>query len=428
MTEDIKKVNQSDHIDRISDLPINVIDGILQHLPIRDIAKTSVLSRKWRYMWVSIPHLEFGDEFFDYCYNRDIEHQIPNIISDILLGHNGPVSKFTLKVPCYFTYRITSLYKWILFLSKNGIKVLVLVNHNQADSIPSHLFSCQSLTSLKLDQFNKLSLPHNFCGFKNLLSLNLIHIRIDSNSLERLISGCPVLVKLIISRCIGFDCINVSAPSLKVLRIYNEGETKSIFFKNATNLTDLALIMGRHINTDRGSGADFINGLPKIERLHLREGYIQFLSSGSNHLTLRNSTNSLKCLELVGLDFNRSGELLFIVSLLKSSSILRELVIKSYTVPVVPPSDYLKALYLNSYCLTHLEKVSITVGTAYEHAVCLIRFLLASSPSLETLTFKVGFGLKQSDAPILLNISRDLLQFGRASQRAEVKFVYHGLT
>jgi hypothetical protein len=56
-----KKANQDDHIDGISDLPCNVIDGILEKLNIRDLVRTSILSTKWRYMWTSVPRLEFGD-------------------------------------------------------------------------------------------------------------------------------------------------------------------------------------------------------------------------------------------------------------------------------------------------------------------------------------------------------------------------------
>ncbi|PNX71480.1 F-box/FBD/LRR-repeat protein [Trifolium pratense] len=62
-----KKAKQDDHIDRISNLPINVIDGILEHLDIRDRVRSSVLSTKWRYLWASVPRLEFESKFFDRC-------------------------------------------------------------------------------------------------------------------------------------------------------------------------------------------------------------------------------------------------------------------------------------------------------------------------------------------------------------------------
>ncbi|XP_022749083.1 putative F-box/FBD/LRR-repeat protein At4g03220 [Durio zibethinus] len=46
-------------IDRISDLPDVVLHHILFHLPIKTIAQTSVLSKRWRSLWSSFPDLDF---------------------------------------------------------------------------------------------------------------------------------------------------------------------------------------------------------------------------------------------------------------------------------------------------------------------------------------------------------------------------------
>ncbi|CAL1392425.1 unnamed protein product [Linum trigynum] len=43
--------------DRITDLPADVIQRILVFLPIKDAAKTSILSRKWRHQWRGIKEL-----------------------------------------------------------------------------------------------------------------------------------------------------------------------------------------------------------------------------------------------------------------------------------------------------------------------------------------------------------------------------------
>jgi hypothetical protein len=52
----------------------------------------------------------------------------------------------------------------------------------------------------------------------------------------------------------------------------------------------------------------------------------------------------------------------------------------------------------------------------------LIRFILANSSSLKTLTFEVGFCSDELDAAVLLGISQDLLRMERASQTARVEF------
>jgi hypothetical protein len=66
--------------------------------------------------------------------------------------------------------------------------------------------------------------------------------------------------------------------------------------------------------------------------------------------------------------------------------------------------------------------VNIRVGTGLKYAMSLIRFILANSSSLKTLTFEVSFCSEEFDAAVLLGISQDLLRMERASQRARVEF------
>ena len=272
MTRSNKKGNHGDHIDRISDLPSHVIDGILRHLPIQDVVKTSILSRKWRYMWASVSRLKFGYEFFEKFGHR----KTPRIITEVLLLHSGPVHEFTLKIPIFYPIRIRCLNKWILFLSRNGIKDLELeYEQNEPYQMPSHLFTCQELANLVLRNF-KLSLPPNFRGFKSLIELHLYHIRFESNALESLISSCPLLDVLTISSCSGFEYIDVSAPSLTDLYIKDDQVIKSICLQKAKNLIHLTLLGDKpRENFEKDMLSNLIKGLLKLETLSLGEGYIK---------------------------------------------------------------------------------------------------------------------------------------------------------
>jgi hypothetical protein len=89
MTLSTKKANCGDPIGRISDLPSNFINGILDHLNARDLVRTSVLSRKWRYMWITVPRLKFCRDF--YCRYEDLEDpgpEVSRIITEVLFLHN----------------------------------------------------------------------------------------------------------------------------------------------------------------------------------------------------------------------------------------------------------------------------------------------------------------------------------------------------
>ncbi|KAK2397610.1 F-box/FBD/LRR-repeat protein [Trifolium repens] len=244
MTQSIKMANCVDHIDRISDLPGNVIDGILKHLKIPELVRTSILSTKWRYMWKSVPELEFCYNFFNRF--RDLDDpdpEISRIITEVLSFHNGPIHRISLKIPYLFDFTITTEYlsKWLPFLSRRGIKDLELLNYSPLyyNKMPSDIFSCQDLTYFRCSGFN-LSLPPDFCGLKKLLDLYLEYNAYEFGALQNLISGCPLLENL----------------SIKL-----SGDMKPVCLKKAKNLIDLS------ITIDQEAVSGLIKSLPKIQKL-----------------------------------------------------------------------------------------------------------------------------------------------------------------
>lgn len=52
-------------LDRVSDLPLDLIACILGKMPIREAVRTSVLTKKWRFYYYYIPQLVFDDHFSD---------------------------------------------------------------------------------------------------------------------------------------------------------------------------------------------------------------------------------------------------------------------------------------------------------------------------------------------------------------------------
>lgn len=91
--------------------------------------------------------------------------------------------------------------------------------------------------------------------------------------------------------------------------------------------------------------------------------------------------------------------------------------------------DCSEELECSSCCLSQLLTVNIKVRTNFKHVMSLIRFILANSSSvktltLNTLTLNVGLGFNKSDMPILFNISRDLLWMKRASQEAPEIYIW----
>ncbi|KAF5797374.1 putative F-box domain, leucine-rich repeat domain superfamily, F-box-like domain superfamily [Helianthus annuus] len=106
-------------MDRISKLPVGVIETILCLLPIQEAARTSILSKEWRYHWTKIPKLVFIEEDayevstdgaelseLEQTFDRPSERKMMTnrcklfyATYQVLLVHEGPINEFTLCMP-----------------------------------------------------------------------------------------------------------------------------------------------------------------------------------------------------------------------------------------------------------------------------------------------------------------------------------------
>ncbi|GKC48128.1 F-box/FBD/LRR-repeat protein-like protein [Tanacetum coccineum] len=58
------RISKLPKTDRISNIPPSIIETILCLLPFQEAARTSILSRGWRYHWIRIPKLVFIEDMF----------------------------------------------------------------------------------------------------------------------------------------------------------------------------------------------------------------------------------------------------------------------------------------------------------------------------------------------------------------------------
>lgn len=192
-------------------LPQTIIETILCFLPIEDAARTSILSREWRYKWTTIPKLVFRsstvserttepDPDSDMAIariNMDQRCKLFYAIHQVLLLRQGPIHEFTLVMNAnYHCFEIDHI---ILHLSRNHtVKKLSLdLNETYLDFIHSYklplcAFSLHQLTDLDL---NYCDIDHQptFNGFPSLRSLRLSYVTISTKALLHLLSHCPLL-------------------------------------------------------------------------------------------------------------------------------------------------------------------------------------------------------------------------------------------
>lgn len=260
--------------DFISDLPQSIIENILTRLSIRDAIRTSVLSSKWRYKWSTLTDLVFDEKCVAPANDRGVvENSLVRFITGVLLLHQGPIHKFQLSTS--FLQCRPDIDQWLLFLSRNGIKELVLELGEGEFRVPSCLFNCLKLTRLELCHC-EFDPPQYFKGFSSLKSLNLHQILVAPEVIESLISGCPLLEFLSLSY---FDSLVLSISAPNLMHLYLDGEFKDIFLENTPKLIAISVSMYMHEDvTDFEQSSDynlvkFLGGVPLLEKL---VGYIYF--------------------------------------------------------------------------------------------------------------------------------------------------------
>ncbi|GKV04763.1 hypothetical protein SLEP1_g16876 [Rubroshorea leprosula] len=144
-------------LDRISSLPGHLIDNFLSHLPVKDAVRTSVLSRKWRYKWATVPSLVFDTQCLA-ASSLDpalIKNKLVSIVDHVLLLHNGPIQKFKLShrdllgaadIDRFFLYQeALSKNSYLKFGKDNGTGCLLVFLSARLWFIWSYLIACSNL-------------------------------------------------------------------------------------------------------------------------------------------------------------------------------------------------------------------------------------------------------------------------------------------
>ncbi|KAJ1683607.1 hypothetical protein LUZ63_019228 [Rhynchospora breviuscula] len=224
---------QPEELDLISPLPDNVLHSILSHLPIKDSARTSILSSRWRHLWKAAP-LRLDVPIDQYTASSIFDSQ----------SHHGPIESLSLS-----RSTAPALDRFVQSAVQRGIRELTIVYSYQVAftyELPRFLLSCNSLRQLSLVgcQFPKTVLPSIF---PNLTELNLNTVPVHNDMVQILLSKCRSLetLRLIASR--GSPLISISSLRLRKL-VFDWGSTyfnvkliAELIIKDAPNLESLML-------------------------------------------------------------------------------------------------------------------------------------------------------------------------------------------
>ncbi|XP_060205838.1 uncharacterized protein LOC132633437 isoform X2 [Lycium barbarum] len=287
MTENTNTDERAVDADRISELPEHILHHILHLLHrSKDIARTSVLSKKWKGIWESFTSFDFDQNWFrheedeknwnhlqpppaekqSYMLKFALEEftgDMPVIEKFILFVANALVTrveplpsiqKFRLRVT-HLTMMLRSLMDdWIGVAIEKNVKELEL--HVDLDCkdrpyvLPYALFASKSITSLKLngcgvDYSDDDDVKDDFVGdvmddddikLQNLRELSMKTMRINEKVVHRFVQGCPFIEDMRLINCYGLKFLHVSSlPNLNRLEVH-EGSNLRWIKLEAPNL------------------------------------------------------------------------------------------------------------------------------------------------------------------------------------------------
>ncbi|KAG7532294.1 F-box domain [Arabidopsis thaliana x Arabidopsis arenosa] len=279
--------------DMISKLPDTLISEILFYLPTKEAVRTSVLSNRWRSLWLLVPGLDLDScEFLDFnAFSSFVNKCLDFSRENELCLHKLKLSIHQDENENHNQFCVT---RWIDFVAKGKLKHLDVERFLKRKCLevimPVSLFVCQTLVYLRLSRvlFSTSFEESSSVSLPRLKTLRLeLNVYSNETSLESLISYIPVLEDLTIVRRVGDNVkyLRVRSQTLTSLRIKFQLRRQSEYYGEV----DVLVVRGY------GQGG-FLIDAPRLKCMQTRSHKATDLVALSNEelgrLERRRRTNS----------------------------------------------------------------------------------------------------------------------------------------
>ncbi|KAI3898090.1 hypothetical protein MKW92_041884 [Papaver armeniacum] len=274
--------------DRLSKLPNALIQRVLSFLPIKDVVSTSILSKRWRKVWVSTDVFDFRGWWRTYLDKAEgsCEHEMDpddylmaakvflGFVDRVLSVHDDNGDMPTIQ-KCYLEidqilFQRDTVKALVSTIVRRQVEELILdfeydvtecdYSDDDCDEdeegiyeyslkklyLPHCFFTCESLTRLELNltYYTALVLPKSF-SFPRLKILKLTYVKFNDNDLlQDFFSNCPILEDLSLDTCawkVEMDAgkLFYCTPKFKILRL-SDFIYEGLCFANVLGTSTLA--------------------------------------------------------------------------------------------------------------------------------------------------------------------------------------------
>ncbi|XP_074307285.1 F-box/FBD/LRR-repeat protein At5g56420-like [Silene latifolia] len=449
-------------LDRLSEMPDQVIVHILSFMSIRDAVKTMLL-RRFGNLWTMLPALSF--DFSDHYVNDEDEdvafEEEQRIMSDafslfsrfvrnvLMLHRRSTIDSFYLDIGEYQyglvdQCLIDDVQVWLKFATDREVKDLVFhCDYIDKIVLPRCVFTSQSLVRLTLWGSMLVQYVHQpqlHMGALKILSL--ISVTGSNEAFNQLISACPSIQELGVYNSEGLRDLNITAPSANKLNLDIDVSDRP-FTLNCPHVQILNIAVIRPGKTSQSNLLDvidvsslqdvFVWELPKDLSSPIIKAFLRHFRDAESFTLSSLAFEQLCCLKKVDILQNRwqilallpwwdNGRCLqVIIELVKSSVDLETLIVDGGQSSRSEGYNEVLSSKLSTCVMPQLKNVSILgYGKCREGQLQLIELILRNAIVLEKL--EITFEENRLTAVEELDFVKQVSRLKRASVNAIVDF------
>ncbi|PWA70754.1 F-box domain, Leucine-rich repeat domain, L domain-like protein [Artemisia annua] len=203
-------------VDRLSSLSDDLIYKILSYVDIEYCIRLSVLSSRWRFIWTSMPYLNFSCR--EYYASRYYE-----FVNNLLSVRNNKIDVSSVSLDLHARYE-SSVKRILEYAFSHNVQQLTIGIRNLY--VPTSLLCFKSLKHLTMirTSFDRSHSPWD------LPALTTVHLKkVELSNWTSILAMCHNLKNLTLERCQAFNedgrttvsvhCLTISARDLTYLRI-----------------------------------------------------------------------------------------------------------------------------------------------------------------------------------------------------------------